>query len=43
MDIALVQSIFEEALAETDIQVTESFAIALLKAFLDLSRDDGVF
>jgi len=32
MDTTLVQSIFEEAIAETDIQITESFAIALLKA-----------
>jgi pentatricopeptide repeat protein len=32
LDSTLVHAIFEEAIAETDIQVTESFAIALLKA-----------
>jgi hypothetical protein len=32
LDSALVHAIFEEATAEPDIQVTESFAIALLKA-----------
>jgi len=32
LDSVLVQAIFEEAIAETDVQVTESFAIAFLKA-----------
>merc|ERR1719161_2055930 len=32
LDSVLVQAIFEEAIAETDVQVTESFATAFLKA-----------